>query len=201
MFRSQPNSLAVGYLSFPENRIQASLGHSFSNGLYLSANFSRDNSSNTFGIQLQLSPPLGNGYGYSAGITAPPQGDTTSTARLQYHHDHGEFQLGRSGSGNAPTHDASMSGAVLLAGGGHLTRPIRDSYAVVRVPGMKRVKVRVQNQQVGETDANGTLALPHLHAYMDNTLSPSIPPRSRSNYAVDSNSKVVTTGLSRRRRD
>ncbi len=178
----------------PENRLHASLGHSFSNGLYLSANFSRDNNGNTFGIQLQLSPPLGNGYGYSAGITAPPQGDTTSTARLQYHHTHGEFQLGRSGSGNAPTYDASMSGAVLLAGGeAYLTRPIRDSYAVVRVPGMERVKVRVQNQQVGETNADGTLALPHLHAHMDNTLSidtAEIP----FNYAVDANSKVVTTG-------
>jgi len=180
--------------SAPTNQANVSLGHSFSNGLYVSANYSYSNRSNSFGLQFQLSPPLGDGFGFSASANAPQQGDISSNERLQFRHQYGELDLGRSGTNKSPAYDARLSGSLLLADGGlHIGRPIRDSFALIKVEGMEHVKVKVQSQDVGETNAAGELMLPYLHAYTDNAVSidPSVIPMG---YTLDAGSKTVTTG-------
>ena len=178
----------------PSNQTNISLGHAFSNGLYLSANFNRSNRSNSFGLQFQHSPPLGDGYGYSASVTAPQQGNMTSATRLQYHHRYGELDVGRSGSNRSPTYDARLNGSLLLSGGGlYLGRPVRDGFALLKVDGMQHVKVKVQSQDVGETNADGDFLLPYVHAYADNTITID-PSNIPLGYSIDSSSKIVTTG-------
>jgi len=177
----------------PSDTINLSLGHNFSNGLYLSASLNRTNQRNTFGVQLQLSPPIGEGMGYSVSASAPQQGVFTSSERLQYHHQYGELNLGRSGSNNAPSYDARFSGSVVLMDGGvHFARPVRDGFALLRVKGMKNVNVSVQNQNVGKTDDKGELLLPYLHAYTDNTVSidADVIPLG---YSLERSTQIITT--------
>lgn len=52
-----------------------------------------------------------------------------------------------------------------------LTRRIGSSYGLVRMPGLSRVRVYVDNQYAGETDDKGYAFLPRLHPYIRNQVS------------------------------
>ena len=51
------------------------------------------------------------------------------------------------------------------------TRPVQDSFALVRVPGVENVRVYSSNIVVGRTDSNGDLLVPNLLSYYGNRLS------------------------------
>jgi outer membrane usher protein len=53
----------------------------------------------------------------------------------------------------------------------HLSRPIRDSYALVKVADIEGVNVRQSNQVVGVTNSKGEILVPNLISYYDNYLS------------------------------
>jgi len=53
----------------------------------------------------------------------------------------------------------------------HLSRPISDSFALVRVGDIEGVKVRHSNQEVGKTNEKGELIVPNLISYHDNKIS------------------------------
>jgi len=175
------------------NQTNVNMGYGFDNGLYLSANYSRSNKHNIFSIQLQMSPPLSNGFGYSASADMPDHQPASTRTSLQYNGNYGELNISRSGTSRSPFYAASLSGSVLLAGQGvHIGRPIRNSFALLKVHGMPHVKVKVQNQFVGETDASGELLLPYLNAYSENRVSidaSEIP----LGYNIDSDTQLVST--------
>jgi outer membrane usher protein len=59
-------------------------------------------------------------------------------------------------------------GAVYQARSFILTRPVQDSFGMVRVPGVKGVRVFASNQLIGKTDARGNLLVPSLLSYYGN---------------------------------
>ncbi len=177
----------------PDNQTNLTLSRYFSNGLFLNASFSRSNRQNSFGIQLQYSPPLGDGIGYSASATSQPNGRPTTSTQIQYRNQYAEFSGGRSGTAGNGSYDLQLSSALLLAGGSlHVSRPVRDGYALVKVRGMDHVKVSAHNQEIGETDSNGELVVPYLNAYSDNRISID-PAAIPLGYKIQSTSKNVTS--------
>jgi outer membrane usher protein len=66
---------------------------------------------------------------------------------------------------------SELSGALAFsAGRTFLTRRIDQSFAVAQVPGYANVRVYVNNQQAGTTDARGYVFLPNLMAYEPNAI-------------------------------
>lgn len=66
----------------------------------------------------------------------------------------------------------SASGAAVYAGGFlGLTRPINDSFSIVKIDGLKDVKVSMANTEMGRTDSSGTLIIPEIKSYNYNQVS------------------------------
>jgi outer membrane usher protein len=59
----------------------------------------------------------------------------------------------------------------LLDSSVHLSRPINDSFALVRVPDLKNVDVAFNNQSMGTTNSKGELVVPNLISYLGNNIS------------------------------
>jgi len=142
-------------------------------------------------VQLQKSLPLGVGYGYLLQGQAGPQ--NRQIADFQYQGPYGEYELDYSRLlGRNSTH-LNLSGG--LAGiGGHLyaTRPVEDSYALIRVPGVKGVTGYDSNQSMGRTNSHGDLFMPNLLSNYGNDLSintQNIP----MDYAVEATRRIVAT--------
>jgi len=51
------------------------------------------------------------------------------------------------------------------------TRPIYDSFGLIRVPGLADVRGYVNNQDIGATDSRGDLPVPNLLAYYGNRIA------------------------------
>ena len=84
----------------------------------------------------------------------------------------------------------------LAAVGGHwaLTRPVTDSFAIVKVGELAGVRVYANNQPIGTTDASGTVFVPRLASYFENPVA--IEDRDLPvNYLVPQARFVVSPGL------
>jgi outer membrane usher protein len=66
----------------------------------------------------------------------------------------------------------SAAGALVGIGGGlFATRPVRSSFALVQVPGVKDVRGFSSNREVGRTDRRGNVLVPDLLPYYGNLLN------------------------------
>lgn len=66
----------------------------------------------------------------------------------------------------------NVSGGVALLGGdAFLSRRIDQSFAVARIPDYPNVRILVDNQPAGRTDASGNALIPRLRAYDRNVIS------------------------------
>jgi outer membrane usher protein len=66
----------------------------------------------------------------------------------------------------------SASGAVVYAGGFlGFTRPVNDSFSVVKVDNLKGIKVKLADIDMGSTDSSGTLIIPEIRSYNYNQVT------------------------------
>jgi outer membrane usher protein len=93
------------------------------------------------------------------------------SAMAQLQGRYGRYEVRREVTGGADTIRLHAAGAVVGIGGGiFATRPVRNSFALLQVPGVSGVRGFVSNQEVGQTDQNGNLLIPELEAYYGNVL-------------------------------
>ena len=122
---------------------------------------------------VQHSLPVGSGYGYRVAVA---QGDNAlNDAVAQYQGSHGrveaEYQhesFDTSERGHASV--TATGGLVVMGGRAFLTRPVQDSFAMIRVPGVEGVHGLMSNQIVGTTDSKGDLLIPSLLSYYGNRI-------------------------------
>ncbi len=68
--------------------------------------------------------------------------------------------------------DIGVQGGVAAVGGEWaLSRPVRDSFAIVKVGDAEGVRVYANNQSVGRTGSDGTLFVPRLASYFENPVA------------------------------
>lgn len=115
--------------------------------------------------------PVGTGFGYR--ITAAGNGDRqTGNGLLQYQTSFGRYEMQFDPFHASVRPTITASGGLVYQGGALLaTRPVQDSFALVRVPGVRDVRVFASNNQIGRTNANGDLLVPNLLPYYGNRLS------------------------------
>lgn len=174
-------------------QVSASLGHSFSNGLYLSANYNSSSQIDTFGIQLQWSPPLGEGFGLTESINQQGAGKPSTYSRVEYRNQYAEASVSARTGQQTEIYQAKVNSALVWTEGGlHISRPLRDSFSLVRVNGVTDgMKVNFRNQYVGTTNHSGELLVPYMNAYTDNLIA--IEPKGISlGYKISKTSQHVT---------
>jgi len=177
------------------NQISASLGHSFSNGLYLSASYDTSNNQNaTFSLQLQWSPPLGEGFGFTETLNQQANGSPSSYSRVEYRNQYAETSLSATTGQQTGQYQARLRSAfVWTEGGVYVSRPVRDSFALVRVNGVHDpVKVKLRNQDIGKTNDDGEMIVPYMNAYSDDVIA--IEPEALSfGYKISKTSQNIVT--------
>ncbi len=120
---------------------------------------------------VQRSRPLGVGYGYRASAVAAA-GDVSGSAFAEYQGPYGRYEGGYQRSGGHDAFSAGLSGSIVALGGVvRPSRPVRDAFALIRIPGLSGVDGSWSNQPVGTTDRRGDLLVPDLLSYQANRLA------------------------------
>lgn len=130
-------------------------------------------------VDVQRNTPSGAGYGYLA-TAGHRSGDSGSATYLESSAEHHSRYLNVWGRGSFEEGEAGSAGTFSLATAGALTwvghhfepsRPVDDSFALVRVGTLPEVKVYRNGEEVGRTDTKGLILIPGLSSYYDNRIS------------------------------
>ena len=159
-----------------------------------SISYQRSGSQNVASVDVQRSLPVGPGFGYrvQAGATdETPQG----AGAVQYQGQFGRYEATYQNVSGKDTASLSVAGGLAAVGKTVVaTRPVSDSFALIRVPGVEGVRGYLNNQEIGRTNARGDLLVPDLLAYYGNRLGiadQDIP----LDYSVASTEQPVATPL------
>ncbi|MDT8419471.1 MAG: fimbria/pilus outer membrane usher protein [Desulfuromonadales bacterium] len=148
--------------------------HSLASRLY----FGEDNSTQL--IEAQKNVPAGAGLGWRAALEGEQFNSSRSYAIDTSAQQNGRYGIYR-GELRATTGDEidhreeirlSTSGAITYVGG-YLrpTRPVNDSFSLVKVSDLEGVRVYLNSQDMGRTDKDGILVIPTMSSYFDNQIS------------------------------
>jgi len=120
-------------------------------------------------VESQQPLPVGIGYGYQLRADGGDNPSVNGVAR--YQGNHGRYELRQETYGAESTTTLSAMGAIVGIGGGvFATRPVEESFALVRVPGVEGVRTFASHQEIGKTGRRGDLLVPDLQAYYGNIL-------------------------------
>ena len=121
-------------------------------------------------VDLQQPLPVGTGVGYQ--LHGETGDRNASSGALQYQGAYGRYEVRREMTGGTAHTNVSVAGALVGIGGGlYATRPVRNSYALVRVPGVGGVRAYSSHQEIGRTNSGGNLLIPDLLPYYGNELN------------------------------
>jgi outer membrane usher protein len=123
-------------------------------------------------VDVQQSLPTNSGFGYQLrSETTTSSAPSNVSGVVQYQGRYGRYEMRRDMVGTMARSNVTVAGALVAIGGGlYPTRPVRGSYALVRVPGVKDVRGYSSNQEIGRTDGGGNLFVPDLLPYYANQL-------------------------------
>lgn len=122
-------------------------------------------------LELQKSLPLGSGFGYRF-QTAKSREEEQVGGLLQYQGPYGRYEGSYNRVNGEDTTILNVAGGLAAIGGGfYLSRPVQDSFALIRVPEVTGVRGYANNQEIGSTNSQGELLAPNLLPYYGNRLS------------------------------
>ena len=161
------------------NEVYVALSYSPKPELSVSASYQSANGSKDSVLEVQKNAPIGEGYGYRLNLDqsdAAGQSHYLVNPSFQYNGRHGIYQAelnGQEGSGHvSEQYHLATSGALVYAG--HTfgaTRPVYDSFGLVKVGDLEGVRVLLNSQEIGTTDSNGKLFIPDLGSFYQNQVA------------------------------
>jgi outer membrane usher protein len=166
------------------------------------------NTKTVAGASLQRPLPIGEGYGYRLRATT----DQQYIAGGVYAGPYGRYSLDIASQDGTTAARATIAGGVGTLGGiVFASRPIVDSFALVRVEGVPEVRVLQNGNFAGRTDREGNVVLTQLYPYSPNRITINdadvpidimlggreqlIAPYYRSGVVVDFGARRVTNAL------
>jgi outer membrane usher protein len=145
----------------------------FGSATTISATHSRPTvGSESTSAEINRSLPVGVGYGYRLSASDVQDGSAfgqfevnTKFNRLRLNYDVAE-------GGDRQNGSATLSGGLIVAGGGlFFTRPLESAAAVVEVTGLPGVRILADNVEVARTGRSGKAVVPRLLPYLANRIS------------------------------
>lgn len=124
------------------------------------------------GYQLNASrPPSEEGWGWN--VVASQQASLQSCqGEFGYQGRYGKTYAGFSNNPSTQHGYAGATGSLVMMGGGlFAARQITHGFAVVSTDGVPGVPIRLQNNPVGKSDAQGQLLVTELNSYQNNEIS------------------------------
>jgi len=133
-----------------------------------SAGYRHEGGNGTGEVAVQRSLPVGTGFGYQVRGSAATDGEKGS-GLLQYQGPYGRYEASGAVGDHTSTTTLGMAGGVVGIGGRvFMTRPVDDSFAVIRVPGVAGVRGYLENQEVGRAGNAGDLFVPSVRPFIGN---------------------------------
>lgn len=131
----------------------------------------------------QRTPPIDEGYGWRVAASHDSSGVRADAGAIaQLNHVNLSAEVSRVPGQSVAARAGAAGSVVLVEDKLALTRPVFDSFALVRLPGVPEVPVLLNNQLAGVTDEQGRLLLPRLQAYVPNEIkveAAALPPDAR----------------------
>jgi outer membrane usher protein len=119
-------------------------------------------------VDVQQAAPVGTGFGYQ--LRGESGMRNAASGVLQYKGPYGYYELRHDAVGRHTSVHAA--GALVGIGGGvYAARPLRNSFALVRVPGVDGVRAYASHLEIGRTGRGGNLLIPDLLPYYANELN------------------------------
>ncbi|MGH8798913.1 MAG: fimbria/pilus outer membrane usher protein [Casimicrobiaceae bacterium] len=176
-----------------------SVNYFFDDGTTATTRIQRAPGSGTeYDVEVARTPPIGPGFGYRVDVQRSAGIDLVQP-QLQLNTDRQEYTLSVARSFGAgadgTTAQASVAGAFAYVGGvGTFTRPIYDSFAVVKAGSLEGTRVLQNSQDAGRTGRDGILFASTVGSYVENrfTLDPNTVPIDT---IIGQNSVVVVPAL------
>ena len=120
-------------------------------------------------FEAQRTMPVAEGFGYRVRAEAGTLGSLD--ADLRYQNRHGLYEMRHHEiAGDRVTSLTAAGGVVAIGGQVFSTRPVQESFALVRVPDVGKVRAYLSNQEIGRTDRRGHLLIPNMLPYYGNRL-------------------------------
>ncbi len=118
-------------------------------------------------VTVQRALPIEEGYGYRLGVTDNRLGtriEAAASAQLALATLTAEAAR-QSGQDTALRFGAA-GGIAMIDGAWFAARPLTESFALVRVPGVAEAPIFINNQPAGRTDAQGDLIVPRITGFL-----------------------------------
>ncbi len=141
----------------------------------INSRFNRNESD--YSAYLNKNPPIANGLGYNLLVNSDEdvngKHQDSLRADAQYRADKAVYRLNYFIPDASPdTWRGSIAGAIAYVDGSVLlSRPIFDSFALVRIPDSPDIRVRRNHQVIGRTNKAGEILIPEISAFVATTLS------------------------------
>jgi outer membrane usher protein len=136
-----------------------------------SASYQRQAGAGTGTVDLQKPLPVGTGYGFRVG-GSDGEGARAAGGLIQYQGPYGRYEASYAGVGDQAATNVTVSGGLVAIGGTIVpTRAVGQSFALIRIPGVRGVAGFENNQEVGRTSRRGNLLVPDLLPYYGNRVS------------------------------
>lgn len=147
----------------------------FKHGITASSSYQRADGTSKERIQVLKNLPLGEGFGGRASFERY-HGDSDTynnyNLLLQYNAKYGQVAGEIIGVNHAETYSLSAGGGLsFVRDSFNVSRPIQDSFALVKVGDLKGVRVSLNSQEIGRTGTSGKVMIPNLSSYYDNQIS------------------------------
>ncbi|MBW2255157.1 MAG: fimbrial biogenesis outer membrane usher protein [Deltaproteobacteria bacterium] len=163
----------------PETVFQLDLLYYPSRRVQTSARYHESGTARAVTLGVKDDPPLGQGYGYWADLNWAQTADEHALSfspggqwNNPYTIVRGDLDISYADDKVVPAYRASVSGALSWAGRRpRVSRPIRDSFAVVKVGDLRGVRVMRNSEVIGATDRRGEILVPELTSFYDNHVS------------------------------
>ena len=145
----------------------------------VSAGYQREDDSTSNSLEISKNTPIGLGTGYQLRAERIEE-DSSSIEQIAGFIQHNsrfaslrtDVVTAQTDKGTTNTAKFGLSGAMVYVGKTFgLTRPVRDSFAVVSTGGVEGVQVYANGQVSGRTNQKGRLIVPDLSSYFENDLS------------------------------
>ena len=161
-----------------ENRINEfniSINYYFNYGITASSGYQRTDGNSSERIQVTKNLPLGEGVGGRASFEAnqaESRNFNNYNLQLLYNAKYGQYGAEFISTDRAETYSFSAAGGLTFVKDSlNFSRPIQDSFALVKVGDLKEVRVYLNNQEIGRTGNSGKILIPNLGSYYENQIS------------------------------
>lgn len=160
---SSENSFFIGVSYYPQNNLAVRATHH------------EKGQTQTDTLQISKNPPLGEGWGYRVrdeSISSESRHSNMLDSYVQWNAKHGTVSANYRSDGGSDSYQTALTGAVgYIDGKFGFSRPIYDSFGLVRVGDLEGVRISRNNQVVGKTNADGEVFIPNMGSYLENQIS------------------------------